>query len=667
MLLRWLRDSTDAPDVLKAAAHAQKHSLDRQGSSDYDQEADDRLVKAAYDFNLNFAAQFAPNIVPAQAQEGAAGSSSNAPAVPLVASPRPTRPGKEAGMVAARAMASGGRVPAPPPSPAPPPQPVQPAPPPPCCTFENCVAASRTTDLRFCVCGGAHHHFCSINAGCEDDASQCARCLGVPIYSPPPPAGADGVAVPPVQLPHPLTDAAIATRFSELELEWIDPLEQTKLRGTAQTTNNIDGVAALLDAMGVDACSLLTPDFEYSFARSIYGEHRLNWSSVPVTGVEDGWTQLEGGPWVAQLMRPSRQPVPTAPYRNYVVSIKMGPSTSSLVPGGRLKFPIVPGAPAEGIICALPRQWSESTRELLFRLKLSKEGATATRVTINAIHFRPPPPAVDDDDGDDFNGDDSVPLANLPAGALDAADGVTDGAPERPQSESDGASDETDAVRLAVRAQHLETNMAMPEAEPGSMAAWARERLVRSDAALPGAGEAMVELPRADASPGANIGQQAMDVLAPADEEQPPPQPEPPPLPEAAAPPAQVAPPPAPVRLSARAVRKRARFGDAGELDGPASRFKSAPPPRKASIDPSHEMGVPAYAMPGADVWAMGLHAGSRKRFKAQVVKLRKLFPRIVVRYTADAAGNTSALCLPDPNTAYLTMSDVQPGTLIQP
>ena len=46
-------------------------------------------------------------------------------------------------------------------------------------------------------------------------------------------------------------------------------------------------------------------------------------------------------------------------------------------------------------------------------------------------------------------------------------------------------------------------------------------------------------------------------------------------------------------------------------------------------------MGVPAYALPGQEAWAMGLHAGARKRFKAEVVGLRKQFPRIIVKYTA--------------------------------
>ena len=76
-------------------------------------------------------------------------------------------------------------------------------------------------------------------------------------------------------------------------------------------------------------------------------------------------------------------------------------------------------------------------------------------------------------------------------------------------------------------------------------------------------------------------------------------------------------------------------------------------------------MGVPAYAMPGEVVFAMGLHAGVRKRFKAKVLKLRKQFPRIVVRYTEDEAGGTHPLQLPDPSIAYLTMSDVEPDTLI--
>ena len=51
----------------------------------------------------------------------------------------------------------------------------------------------------------------------------------------------------------------------------------------------------------------------------------------------------------------------------------------------------------------------------------------------------------------------------------------------------------------------------------------------------------------------------------------------------------------------------------------------------------------------------------------SQVVKLRKMFPRIVVKYMEDESGNTNSLALPDPITAYLTMSDVEPNTLLMP
>ena len=43
-----------------------------------------------------------------------------------------------------------------------------------------------------------------------------------------------------------------------------------------------------------------------------------------------------------------------------------------LVPGGQVRFPIVPGAPEEGIVCNVPRQWGSRTRQLVFPLKLSK-------------------------------------------------------------------------------------------------------------------------------------------------------------------------------------------------------------------------------------------------------------------------------------------------------
>ena len=71
---------------------------------------------------------------------------------------------------------------------------------------------------------------------------------------------------------------------------------------------------------------------------------------------------------------------------------------------------------------------------------------------------------------------------------------------------------------------------------------------------------------------------------------------------------------------------------------------------------------MPSHLPRGEQVWAMGLHAGTRKRFKAEVVKLRPQFPRIVVKYTATEDDNTAAISitLPEIRTVYLTIADVE-------
>ena len=117
----------------------------------------------------------------------------------------------------------------------------------------------------------------------------------------------------------------------------------------------------------------------------------------------------------------------------------------------------------------------------------------------------------------------------------------------------------------------------------------------------------------------------------------------------------------APHRSSQRVSRKRARFGDEGELDGAASAFQSAPTARKASPEPGMDMGVPAFALPGEEVCATGLHAGVRKPFRAKVLRLRKMFPRIVVEYTATVDGETNRHALPELRTAYVTMDQISP------
>ena len=56
----------------------------------------------------------------------------------------------------------------------------------------------------------------------------------------------------------------------------------------------------------------------------------------------------------------------------------------------------------------------------------------------------------------------------------------------------------------------------------------------------------------------------------------------------------------------------------------------------------------------------MGLHAGSRKRFRAEVVSLRTQFPRIVVKYISTEDGITAPIALPEMK-AYLCAADVEP------
>ena len=111
---------------------------------------------------------------------------------------------------------------------------------------------------------------------------------------------------------------------------------------------------------------------------------------------------------------------------------------------------------------------------------------------------------------------------------------------------------------------------------------------------------------------------------------------------------------------SGRQPKRKERYEP--DIDSPASAYRSTPqPPRKSSFDPSLDpMSVPDFAIPGAEVYAMGFHAGVRKRFRARVDSLRAQRPPIVVTYTAseDGAGR-SALELPEMRTAYVTAADV--------
>ena len=58
--ITWLRDSTDAPEVLKAAAKSMRHKEATQQSDRYDKGSHDRLQAAATEFVEKYARTFAP-------------------------------------------------------------------------------------------------------------------------------------------------------------------------------------------------------------------------------------------------------------------------------------------------------------------------------------------------------------------------------------------------------------------------------------------------------------------------------------------------------------------------------------------------------------------------------------------------------------------------------
>ena len=437
-----------------------KHSEQRQAGAEYDQEKDDRLVKASYDFNLQFAAKFtAPSV--ANNGGGSSGSSSahaSAPAAagstaarPAVAA-RPVRAAAVKATAAALAMsavasaravmavstgnsgpivalpvaappvtASAAAASSTPTAASPDPEPAARA-----CNFLACTL-DRTESLRECACGaGPHHHICSINAGCEELSSLCAVCLKAPIYR----AGTVG----------------------------------------NRDTNDANDANDAAAAIGGDG------DGDVEGGRGGDG------------GVDDEWLQVPGGPWVARLCKRSSQPPSQASYRRYYVAIRFNPADTPLVPGGLIKFPIVAGAPSDGITCTLPASWSGSTKEMVFTLRLSKDGATENSVTINSAFCKEKESLVEESEEEQEESG---------GGGGDGGDGGDGGG----MNGGGGRSAEEDsmaaAIQASIRSTHLETNI-LPQPIADStlppLAAMAREVMCLSTTPLPGEGEALMEL-----------------------------------------------------------------------------------------------------------------------------------------------------------------------------
>ena len=502
--ITWLRGQDAAPQILKSAAHAMKHSETRQASSDYDQESDDRLVKAAYEFNLTFAAGFAAAEV-APAVTGGEGASSSAPP-PL-------------------------------PPPAPPPLPPPPAPQqqvivggthilPPVAVTE---LTTQLADIGFARSAASKNGDCyplSAMAGFEipayaarnPTAQTTARVRqlrqgsiellvadtvggidsSVFLASEKLPADAHAAAAAMANWREPgfwfANDGNKSASFQfgvaaklerpvvvieKMGKTFLDPariygardattgelIHSVEMPGAPETVPSygmlpiadllaklqssptgyslvefngsnhfnpwllkpsLRKAAAAAADLGVESddhadgkADVENDDKEVSEAdeddawdaESIGGaaevageesgaaEAAVKEGGEEAAGEEDGeeaageedgdeggeWVQIEGAPFIATLVRGG--PRTTAPTRTYEVTIPFDSDTAPIYVGGKVKFPVVPGAPADGIVCDFPESWPEGSTELTFTLKLDRAGATEDSVTINTALY----------------------------------------------------------------------------------------------------------------------------------------------------------------------------------------------------------------------------------------------------------------------------------------
>lgn len=364
--------------------------------------------------------------------------------------------------------------------------------------------------------------------------------------------------------------------------------------------------------------------------------------------VDDDWQPLTGGPFYAHLMSKSRQPVSTATYRNYGVTIPFDPIDTLLSPGGQIRFPVMPGA-EDGVTLQLPNSWSGETSCLVLKLKLNKTGATCRTVTINSALCRAPPIESEEEDGDEMDldemGGDAEAEAPTPATPVD--DLLSHEPPLHPSPLPTAAALTDGQIEERLAALHCEweddeqtTLVGTAETDIDDLHMLLDEMYVSScDLLKPGM---HYEFRRS------THGSRQLIVTSSQRHSQ------------QQAPPPPIEDPPAAPRSSTRDRKRKQRFGDAGELDGAASSFRSAPSARKKSVSFEDETSVPDFAFPPNELWAKGWHAGRHAWFQARVIKLRPKFPRIHVEFAADEEGNTNALALPE-LSAYVHAADVRP------
>ena len=137
------------------------------------------------------------------------------------------------------------------------------------------------------------------------------------------------------------------------------------------------------------------------------------------------------------------------------------------------------------------------------------------------------------------------------------------------------------------------------------------------------------------------------------------PAPAPTPAPAPAPPPAPAPTPPPPVPGPVPTTRKSKRPVQPPKFH---DEVEDTRPPKSPTTPetPFEDMHVPAFVQVGGLVVAEGNHATGRK-FVAQVLKIRRTFPPIVVRFQKNlATGQTDALSLPDPKISHVHAGQVE-------
>ena len=482
VFITWLRDQTTAPDILKSAAHAMKHSEQRQGSADYDQESDDRLVKAAYEFNLTYASGFTAE----SGSSGGEGSSSAAPPPP-----------------AQHASGEDSSSAVPPPPLPPPAQPMQQQQPPAATQpnvdtqmlppmsiaqltfqlegvgfarssadkngdcfplsamagFEITAAAARkptaatTAKVRQvredaidrlagdAAIGGIDAAVFRAGERLSEDAAAAAAAmaawrepgfwhtnqvnksatfqLGVGLELGRPIAviqksgrifldptriygarNADGTLVhsearpgapetvptftlmPIATLIQKLRDNPVA--YSVVEHNGSNHFQPWILKPALRKAANAAAAALAARPAEVAPAAAVAGGVQGSASVASGAQEAVADDEAAVEDEEGEWVELDGAPFTAHLVKGG--PRTTAPTRSYKIIIPFSDETP-IYSGGKIKLPIVPGAPAEGIVLPMPLLPPVGAKELTFTLKLDRAGATADAVTINSALY----------------------------------------------------------------------------------------------------------------------------------------------------------------------------------------------------------------------------------------------------------------------------------------